>query len=240
MKIPLSPKIDLIDARITKALEKQSMYPSAIARKTKLPRTTISYRLNKLLKYKLVKNTVVGRKCLWELVYPAEKQSEVIAVYDNKNILQAYSLLFSLPKESVIWSIQGSAATVGELANIPESFIKEAHRIFKRKRIVFKGILNPTALQVFDKISKSLAESHIGRGVGLKLLDENLFKESAEIFATTEFVLITNPSKQIAIAIKDPAMISIFIGMCKSLFNLLENVASFDMNQFLRGKLGVK
>ena len=99
-----------IDKTILKFLDKKPSYPSEIARKINLSRTTIQYRLSKLQNLGLVKKTIKGKKSMWSLKVTPFNSKKLFQIYKGKDFVNVYNRSLTLPKNSTIFGIQGSMA----------------------------------------------------------------------------------------------------------------------------------
>jgi DNA-binding transcriptional ArsR family regulator len=218
-------------------INKGPLYPSEIAKKSGVARTTVAYRLSRLSKLGLVKKSIVGRKSLWKRVFKISKTPDYFKIYEGQEIALAYTELFSLPKDSVLLSIQGSEAITGQFNCLPKALILEAHRVFKRKRFILKGISNAGALGAIENIEKDLIESHIGRTVGLKLFTNNLFRTSGEILCTNNFLLLADPVKKSALIVRGSGITQIVYDALSVLIDSLDNVKNFNINEYFEKML---
>lgn len=228
--------VDDLDNRILKLLGKEPVHPSEISRKLGVLRTTIHYRLNRLYHAGLAKKTISGRKSIWHPIYKHTHNKNQYRVYKGRDIIQAYKQLLILPRQTVILSIQGSDAGKSQFDNLPPLFIKEAHRILKRKGIVMKGISNEKSLGVFDKLSGDMIKSHIGRAQGLKMFSDDRFLAPGEVMSTENFLLLSNPKSQFVLVLKDKGVTKIVNDTLKVLFELLDGDKTFDLNRYLKTK----
>lgn len=228
--------VDDLDNKILKLLGKEPLHPSEISRKLSVLRTTIHYRLDRLYHAGLAKKTTSGRKSIWRPVYKNTHNKNHYRVYRNKDIIQAYKQLLILPRQTMILAIQGSSAAKSEFDNLPPLFIKEAHKILKRKGIVMKGISNEISLGLFDKLSGDMIKSHIGRAQGLKMFSDDKFLAPGEVMSTENFLLLVNPKSQFALVIKDRGVTKVVNDTLKVLFELLDGDKTFDLNRYLKTK----
>jgi DNA-binding Lrp family transcriptional regulator len=228
---------DAIDDKILRLLTHSPLHPSELARKSDLHRTTINYRLQRLEKRNLIKHTTQGRKTIYSLDFKkAEKQNarKYVQEYSGENIIKAYRELLTVPRNSIILSAQGSGAVAGELTRLPHGFINEAHRIFKRKKILLKGFSNKKSLAAFDHISKELIRSHIGRSLGIKILDKDIFTGNGEILAAKNLFVLANPGAKKAIVVKEKEIARTLYDLMSVLFEFLEKTPGFDLNTYLK------
>lgn len=228
---------DHLDDKILRLLGKQPLHSSEISRKLSILRTTIQYRLSRLNRAGLVRKTVKGRKTIWQPIYRNTHNKNQYRVYKDKDIVQAYRQLTTLPRNTVILAIQGTAAAMNVFDNLPSLFIKEAHRIFKRKEIIMRGITNEKSLESFTKLDKDMVNSHIGRPQGLKMFSDNNFLSSGEIMSTENFLLLSNPLSRFALVIKDRGITKAVNDTLKVIFDLLDNRNNFDLNYYLKTRV---
>lgn len=228
--------LDDLDNKILTLLGKEPTYPIEISRKLGELRTTIQYRLNRLYRIGLAKKTILGRKSIWRPIYKNEHNKNYYRVYKNKDIVQAYKQLLALPRQTVIFAIQGNDAARSEFNALPSLFIKESHRIFKRKKIIIRGILNEKSLGLFNQLDENMVKSHMGRTLGLKIFSDDKFLASGEIMSTEKLLLLSNPKAQNVLVIKNQGITRIVNDTLKVLFELLEKDKTFDLNYYLKTK----
>lgn len=228
--------LDTIDKNILKLLQKEPLHPSEISRRLTILRTKIQYRLNRLSKYGYLKKEIQGKKSIWHLIYNHKHNKSFYTTYKDRDILEVYHQLLSLPVDSIVYSIQGFSAAQEELKYIPDSFIKQTHKIFKKKKIIMKGIINEKCLKHFDALHRDMIMSHINRPQGLKILRGDMFMGAGEIISTKKTLFFINPQTKHALMIKDPALVQIVYEMTKLLFELFDQSTLFDLNDYLRRK----
>ena len=150
-------------------------------------------------------------------------------------MVSAYNHFLNLPKETVILCVQGAGAAKGEFYGLPSPFIRIAHRVFKKKKIIIKGVINKKILEIFNILDKETIKSHIGRGIGIKIaIQDKLLLGPGEIMATPKFVLFGNPEAKRVIIIKDKSIAEIIYETLEIIFDALEEKGSFDLNQYLK------
>jgi len=227
-----------LDNKILNLLDKKTSYPSLISRELGILRTTVQYHLNKLEKIKLINKKIIGRRTMYSIAYNKKGNKNLYKIYSGKDgLIQAYYQLFKIPKESTILVIQGSESAKNELLNLPDRVIKEFHRIVKRKKIIMRGISNKKILKYLDSMKKDMTMSHIGRTQSFRIVSDNRFLSSAEIFSTQKSILLSNPKSKTAIIIKDKEMVMIINDILSFVFELIENNKTFDLNRYLKDKI---
>ncbi len=229
--------MDNLDNKILVLLGREAIYPSEISRKLGILRTTIQYRLSRLHRAGLVEKNIIGRKSLWRPVFRNTHNKNHYRIYKGGDIVQAYRQLLNLPSQSTILAVQGTGAAKSEFDNLPLLFIKEAHKILKRKGIIMKGISNEKSVKLFDNLNADIVRSHIGRPQGLKVFSDEKFTASGELMSTAEFLLLSNPKTKVALVIKDVGVTKIVNDAMKLLFELMEGSKNFDLNSYLKSKV---
>ena len=229
--------VDDLDNKILRLLGEKPLHPSEISRKLGIVRTTIQYRLGRLSHVGLARKTINGRKSIWQPVYKNTHNKNQYRVYRGKDIIQAYKQLLLLPRQTVIFAVQGSEAAESSLDNLPPFFIKEAHGTFTKREIVMRGVSNEKTLKHFDKLDKEMISSHIGRPQGLKMFSDNKFLSSGEVMSTEKFLLLANPKSRFVLVIKDKGVTKVVNDTLKTLFELLDDRKTFDRNHYLKTKV---
>lgn len=225
--------IDSLDRAVLSLLDRGSEHTSEIARRLKTGRTSVLYRLNRLQRGGFVRKTVRGRKTEWSRIYTSEHNKNRIRIYAGRDIVQAYTQFLSLPRHSTILCIQGAEAARGEFRNVPASFMHIINRVYKRKKFILKGISHEQALRAFEKAPPSVIQSHIGRTLGLRLFSGDLFLGGGEIISSEKYLLISNPSSQIAVIIKDKGIVQVMYETLWVLLEYMDGGKNFDLNQYL-------
>lgn len=228
---------DKLDNKILTFIRDQESYPSEMARELGVLRTTIQYRLKKMEKSGLAKKRTSGKKTLWSIVIRQERNKSHFKIYKGDDVVQAYGQFLSLPAETSIFAIQGSRAAKGEFVVLPDQFIKEVHRVFKRKRFVLRGITNEQTLHAFIGLEESMIRSHVGRTLGMKLFRDNHFLGSGEVMSTKKMLLLSNPVAKRVVLIKNKGITEIVYDILDLVFEILDGSNTFDLNNFLRGKI---
>jgi DNA-binding Lrp family transcriptional regulator len=229
--------LDELDNKILTLIGEDELHPSEMARKLGVLRTTIQYRLRKIEELGLAKKRTVGKKTLWSAVVRQEHNKSHFKIYKGNDFVQAYRQLLSLPAETTVLAIQGSRAAKGEFTALPAQFIKEAHRVFKRKRFVLRGVTNEQALRAFTGLEESMIQSHVGRTLGIKLFRDNHFLGSGEIMSTKKLLLLSNPIAKQVVVIKDKGITEIVYDILDLVFEILDGRNTFDLNNYLRSKI---
>jgi len=225
--------LDDLDRKILGLLGEEPAYPSEISRKLGALRTTVQYRLCRLHKSGLAFKVIRGRKSIWRAIYQKPHNKNRYRVYVGRDIVHAYKELFTLPRHTVIFAIQGSDAARGEFDSLPPLFIRDAHRILKRKGIIMKVASNEQSLGAFDALNDTMVRSHIGRTQGVKIFSGNIFLSAGEIMSTEKLLLLSNPKLGFVLVIKERGITAIVNDTLKTLFEFLDDYKTFDLNRYL-------
>lgn len=195
------------DKQIIKALGREQLSATRISQRAKLGRTSVQYRLGKLLNSRLVSRlTLNKRKILYRVNKKAVnelKNTRIIEIFTGKQMVQGYEYFLQLPRYSFILGVQGLGAVQKIFKVLPTDFIKRAHAIQKRRNIIIKGFTNKKALSVFDGAETAMIKSHHGRTVGAKVVDGNIFLSSSEILSSENLLLVSNLAQKRVVVIKD-------------------------------------
>lgn len=226
--------MDSIDKQILDFLDQKPSHPSELARKSALSRTTIQYRLARLADLGYVQKSIVGKKSIWKSLYHKEKGKGYFKIYRDREIISAYAELLNLPRHSTILAIQGRQAAKMQFKHLPGSFLEQAHQVFKKKGIIIKGAMNREALRSFETLDETIMKSHVGRTLGVKVLDNNLFLGSGEIMSSKNILLLSNPATERATVIKDRGITEIVYETLSLIFESLGHIRSFDLNDYLK------
>jgi len=227
--IGLSPA----DRKILTSLKQGSLHPSEIARRTGISRTTAAYRLQKLSRLGLTTKKVAGRKSIWDRSFIRTGKGDGVQIYTGEEFRHAYEHLFSLPGKSVIFCAQGDRSAICDTEVLGEHFIKQAHKIFKRKQLIMRGIGNQKVLRFFDSLNPDYVKSHIGRTTGVKVFSGNILLGTGEIMFTRKFLIFSNPAKQFALVITDKEIVNLAFDTISILFDSIGEMKTFDINDYL-------
>jgi len=223
---------DTQDNRILSFLRKQPIHVSEMSRHLGIKRTSVTYRLQRLERLGLIKGSLLGNKRTYSLKFKKVGLKDYIQNYSGDAMADAYKNLLHLPKETIIFAIQGNHAAKWHLKHLPESLISEIHRVFKKKKIILRGISNTEVVNIFKKMSTSMIRSHKGRTLGIKLL-ENKFAGDGEMMVTKNFILLSNPRAKRVILIKDPAITEMVYEVLALLLESLGSIRIIDINAYL-------
>lgn len=227
--------VDSIDTKILSALKKREMHASLIAVVLNLPRTTVTYHLKRLNAFHKVESKNIGRKTVWRLAKARIHNKEHFKVFSGIDFHECYKTLFLLPKEALIYGVQGSQAGAAEFRNVPEYVIQDIHNMFKRRKILMRAVTNKKILGALESISDALRTSHTGRTQGVKLVD-NLLMSHGELFVTKDFAILANPEKKRGVVIKEHAVVSLLYDFMSLFFTLSDQLDTFDLNAHLTRK----
>jgi hypothetical protein len=162
------------------------------------------------------------------------RESRLVEVFTGPQLVQAYKYLTEAPRQSVIYSIQGAEAIKNAFKILPEDLIKSAHRRYKRKNIILKGFTNKQSLSTMEGLDEEMVQSHIGRTVGLKLVEGDIFLGSCELLCIQSALLLINTAKKRAIVIKDKEVAYLLFEILSMLYNISDDIQVFSLNDYLK------
>lgn len=221
------------DKKILKTIETKPKHTSLISRITNISRTSVQYRLKKMEKEHLVKYYKNGKKTMWAPVFKLDHNKNYFKVYKGIFMYQAYAQLFKLPKNSILFTVQGAEGAKELYSILPDAFIKQAHKNFKKRGFIIKGLINENLLNIFNQMKKTTVRSHQGRTMGLKTFSGKIFSGHGEIISNSHLLLLSNPKKEQILVIKDREITRIIYEILELNFNLFEGQKSFDLNNYL-------
>lgn len=227
-----------IDTKIIDFLGNKKMNATKISKKLVLGRTTIQYRLQKLVREKVL-HREKGFK--HEVLYSINRNilnisgnSRQLGAFSDKNIIRAYKYITELPKDNVIYSIQGKEAVRNIFKILPNDFIKSAHSTYRRKRFIIKGIINKNTINDINGMDKEMAKSHIGRTVGLRLIDGNILNGPCELISCKSVFLISNTEDRKTFIIKDKNIVTFLYEIFAMLYETSDNIRIFNLNDYFK------
>ncbi len=220
---------DETDRQILACLGKAPAHCSSIARRLNLPRTTVAYRAERLAKLHRVEKKIIGRKTVWRLSTRRVHNKNILKEFEGVDFIECYKALFTVPKESIVYAVQGSQAGEAELKNVPHSFITEAHTYFTSRRIVMRGISNKKLFDTLSNLDEALLKSHRKRPQALKTTNR-LFTSGGELFATEHFILLVNPGAKRGVVIKDKDIVSLCFDTMSLLFSLSDKLETVNLD----------
>lgn len=228
--------LDELDRKILAAISYKPAYASFLSSVLCEPRTSISYRLNRLNQFNKVEKFTAGKKTMWRRPLSRLHNKALFQLYKGDDFVECYKPIGTLKKESMIYVVQGKMAAKGELRHVPEDLMLSLHAFIKRRGITMKAVANETILQEFATLSKRLKKSHTGRSQGIKLID-NKFLSAGEIFVSYAYVAIVNPEKKMGIVIKDKDIVGIFHDFMFLFFSVSERLENFNLNAYIEKTL---
>jgi DNA-binding MarR family transcriptional regulator len=226
------------DQSIIRAIGATLISASKIAEKTGFGRTTVSYRLKLMEKEGLVsRKRVHGREVLYTVNKRAVNQareSRLIEVFEGSQILQAYRTMVYAKPKSVVYSVQGLDALRKLFKIFPEDYLAKVHRIQKRRNILLEGFVNKQAVDFLKDVDAKKIQSHIGRAVGVKLIEGDLFLGPCEVLCSKSAFLICNLKKKQAIILKEKQMAGLLFEILALLYHISDQVRVFHLNDYLK------
>lgn len=227
--------LDTTDTRILSLIRKNETHASLIAKRLDTPRTSVAYRLRRLMNFGRIESRIDGRKVLWRLSKRREHNKELIREFSGTGYYECYKILFTLKKEESLYVLQGIEAGRAEFKTIPHYLIEDIHRHYKRKKIIMHSVINKKILSVFDEITEHMRTSHRGRVQNVRAVD-SLFTSCGECFVSKSFILIVNPQKKRGLLIKEGDIVSLISDFMKLFFTFSDQLENIDLNRQLAQK----
>ncbi len=212
---------DTIDNGIRGQLRRGEATASDLARFLPYPRTTITYRLERLLSVHRVAFRVVGRCKLWRLATRPQQKKDLFQIFSGPDYYECYKVLLLTPPRSTVYAIQGGKAGKAVLASIPSYFLREAHALFKRRKIVLRSVAHRDVFGAFAGLSERMIRSHKERPQVNKVIEGALLSGGGELIASPHALLLTNAKQQRAILIKDREIVR----LCHDTLELLHSLS---------------
>jgi len=248
MNIKVKKLLNLSDSEL-RILEKirsmVSITPSGLAISTGIPRTTISFLLEKLAKRGLVERVSVKNHKEWgacsknisdlESYFATDNFSVIKQVNGIRGIEKLCLEMFELGAAERVYYIQGSESSAYALAKLDEVFWKRFHKEIKKKKIILEGVAAESVLVTFNGLSKSQLLSHKDRMVIAYLVPDQMLRMPIDFFIFKNKILIIDYMEEVGVSVRQKNIVAafqLFVEMAKNfgrkmnlneyIFNLLE------------------
>lgn len=226
----------LIDKKIISSLGASRLDAKSISKIAGIGKTTIQYRLIKMVKIRLVRKIIISnRKILYEVNKKAvneARDSKILEVFSGVHAIQAYRDFLEIPRQHSIYSIQGTGALDTLIKYLPKKFIQNVHNRQKRKNILIKGFVNQNIQGLINEWPVEVINSHIGRTVGLKMVGGKILKGNVEILCTDSIVMFHNTKKKRVVVIKDNEISKFIFEIVEFLYNT-SNIPVLNLNDYM-------
>lgn len=229
--------MNAIDRKIIQSLGVKGKTAQYISQKTGIGKTTVVYRLQKMVTSRLVrKETLSPRKILYFVNAKSVNEARDSRLYEEfskSQMILAYRHLADLPKHSVIYGVQSVLAAKKSLEKFPKETIQQFHDLYKKKGLVLKGISNSKVAEVFSQVSYTLRTSHSGRTVAAKLISGDIFMGPCEVLSSRDFFIISNFQNMRSIVVKDHLVANFVYEIFALLFNVCPAERMFRIEDVL-------
>jgi len=226
-----------------------------LAKKTKLPRTTVAFLLHNLQKRGLVKQIKIANHKEWQLtedenlalqfrklINNLEMYSEVIGKIEDKSliidvfrgekrIIEAAKQILKFKIHERVYYIQSTSSARYQIAHFAEDFYIDFQTKLKKSGIVMEVIAAEGILPYFNKLSKKGLESHLGRPIISYLVPDMYVDFDADILLHQNNVMIINYKDESIIRIKNKLIAVIMM----NLFELIKiHSRKIDLNEYIK------
>lgn len=208
---------DTVDNQILAQLRSGEASASDLARVLPFPRTTITYRLERLLSIHRVEPRVVGRRKLWRLSTRPQQKKDLFQTFSGEDWYECYKAFLLTPARSTVYAVQGGQSGRAILASTPAYFLRDVHALFKRRGIIIRSVVHRDLLGAFASMSDRMIRSHKERAQVSKVIDGTLLAGSGELLVGPQALLVTNAKQKRAILVKDREMVK----LCNDVLALL-------------------
>lgn len=184
---------------------------SAIARETRIPRTTVHFLLGKLQKRKLVRECKVRGHYEWELDTTSSSilnalNSDVVTIQHGlRNFEKLYESFAHLSEGEPLFALQGnqSARTVLKHMQKSNDFLLKIHKSVKRRKVIVKGIMGENTLDLFKKLDTKSLKSHWGRATIVHIIPDKYALFNADVYSIKNKLYLFNHTDELVIIISD-------------------------------------
>lgn len=232
---------------------------SGLARKLKMPRTSLYNAIEKLSGDGFIGEVKVGNHKEWEAVSPKafyrktkeriedlqdiipeleklrggdkrHQESEILFYKGREGVRKAYDSILALPKGERVYSIEGFPSVEAKSRRLRRSYMLEWQVAFKKSGLVWETAISEETLGVVKKLDKELLEYHLGRPVIVHIIPAGLMKFSGEIISYKNTLIITSVERDLTIIINNDAVAEMF----RNLFTIILTAGKkIDFNAFI-------
>ncbi|OGI83876.1 hypothetical protein A2997_00440 [Candidatus Nomurabacteria bacterium RIFCSPLOWO2_01_FULL_36_10b] len=241
---------------ILKALQKKPYSPSFLAEIIKLPRTTVTFLLNKLKERGLIEKSKVGKRFFYKTVAKTElsyilrkisnhldpnaalfeitvgkRQSEIEIYKGKEKMKEAFHKVLKVNRGNRVYGLQGNKSIEKSLNKIEWDFIYKYHNTLKKKGIIMEGISGENSLKMFEGMSNKQLKSHLERLTVIYLAPDEFFDFDLDILVFQNIVMMINYDEETILLIKDS---KIQETMQKIIAFMETHSRKIDLNTYLR------
>lgn len=229
----------------------------ALARESKLPRTTVNFLLQELRDKNMAARKRVGQHEEWIIadrmnlkrnwravndyfqhladgIVKSKLPEEEVEIYEGAACEQVFFDILNSANGERVYFVQGNKSAEEILIRYEKDFFTQFHSLLKRKKVIIEGIGGEKIMGLFKNLSKPELESHLGRLLVSHLAENVFFDFSADLIVVRDNLFIHIPEKKKVIKIKnEPAA-----KMMTAIINLLSSkTKKADINNYLASLL---
>ncbi len=231
------------DRKILEAISGVAKQISTISRITKLPRTSLLYRLRGLEKRKLVMPVKNGKFTHWKsklpLLLPKILNQGVTVLKGKNELFSVFEKIVELPRNSRVYGIQPDKSIVQAINKNSLEELLKINKVIKDKKLIFEGIVHEKSVDtLISELGKQKAgvifDSFIGRLEDYAKIPDDFANVESEIYIFNGSAYILNWSKEIGLEIHDPSMVSLLLAMFSCVKELGQR---YSQNQKMSNRL---
>ncbi|MFH0852354.1 MAG: helix-turn-helix domain-containing protein [bacterium] len=228
---------------------------SGIARKTKIPRTTVHFLLKKLARRGLtspikivnhkewqmagreeilgdIKNLLVGFEKPGETLGRVETETLGVEIFRGKNKLQeCYEKMFEAGKGNRVFIIQGNGSAEVVMKKLDKEFIYDFHKEFKKRDIIMEGVIGERVLELLKDLNLEELNSHYGRLIVAYAAPDEYLNFNFDVALFKNIAILVNIVEEYAMVIRNGSL----VGMLKNFLKILiGNSRKVDLNAHIK------
>ncbi len=222
------------DLQILRCLKSESLSTAQIKKRTSLPRSTVVYRLEILVKKGFISEDTVGKRILYQSIGQNELVQKITrADIVSKNskgscttyrgiegIISLWHTMTSLPQNTRFTVIQPHRSFRTALKKTPAKIAIAVSEKIKRKGFIIDAIEQEKAAQVIatvygkgSKETRGLANAFMGRLEDIVKVPDDFLDETAEVFIFKNHVVFIDWNDEVAFDIYDPHIHKLVLAM---------------------------
>ncbi|HEY4511294.1 MAG TPA: helix-turn-helix domain-containing protein [Candidatus Paceibacterota bacterium] len=226
---------------------------SKIAEGTQLPRTTVGFILQELLKRNLVLRISVAGHYEWCIRSPDVIKSQVETVQElwlgkkdhasvpvvriehgAKAFQTVADAIMALSRGERVFFIQGFLSAQQSLKKFDKKILAVLHEKVRTGKIILDGVAGEKVLDLFHRMSRQELESHRDRPVISYIVPGNYFQTTADILIFRDTVLFLNYSDETLLEVRH----KMIADSLREVVEFIEDHAKkIDINEYIRQRL---
>jgi hypothetical protein len=218
---------------------------SSIARISKLPRTSLLYKVRKLERRGMMRNASEGKRKMWQSVsfdefrdthaavlttfhdegtvsIPVTPETSISIYRGASNLLKVFEKIGKLHQNERLHAIQPDSSFQSAMRKYPLDDILRLNKKIKDKKLIIEGIVHEKAVEntiknLGRKKAEAIFKTFIGRLEDYVAIPDDFLDIHSEIYAFRDNVVIMSPEKEIAVEIIDKDLSEMIKTMLMSL-----------------------